>query len=376
MTYGNAHSMVLALATIYGLEPIEAYQQNKNRPSAFMQECVAQVPTDNPAQKKLRELCPVSKRVRLYVKGWGMDTPSCYVILHKVTGVYKLGCDRLFSNEKNFVDGILITWPDQNPEMACGETPIFQRIVVSASTVGIEILETPELRRELLLSAAVLDICSLAKTYTVWTHPQGRSVFHIDPTTQDISLIKVKPYDSPTIQKMNCLLWGNASNDVLPDAPELSMHIVPQIKGATPAITDPLLTNLLRYALEGRLLPFLAISKTTTRGDIYTLSYDPETDEVFPCLLGSNRKCTGLPCFLRYDNEGSEVFVPNLATGQLIKDLLFAPDVPPARVTALRGLFRTMAYQEWEQFPRAFRLWNCPLSPEEREQLQIIKSGV
>ena len=127
--YGASSTMTIALATLYGAEGIpQSYRAQRQRFTAYMGDCVAQIPRDNETQARLRELCPVAKRVKLYISEWGMAEPSHYVILHRVTtpnqpDVFQLGCARLLTRQANMdsmIDGVKITWPSNNPEVACG----------------------------------------------------------------------------------------------------------------------------------------------------------------------------------------------------------------------------------------------------------------
>lgn len=383
---GAAHTMVLALATLYN-EPdniIEVYKKQQDRPGAFMKECTQQIPPDNSVQAQLRKLCPTAARLKLYIRAWGMDKPSYFVILHRATpspgegeAVFNLGCDRMLSAPPGgLIDGVLISWPDAHPDAACGETPILSRIAVSGTASGLEILDNKELQRELRLAADVVNLYGSPKEYSVWTKPAGKVVFNINTLSGDITLVKVKPY-AATPTKPNVILWGNISNTTLENAADLPQHILPQIKGAKPYdAIDGITTNMLRWTLEARLLPYIAIAKTATRGDIFTLSYDPEADDSFVIQVATNHKITGLPKVLRVDNH----FVPDLILGQTLKKLFFDDSFGEAvhkrHVRALCLLFRLMDCGTMEEIALAFNTWGVPLLLAEEDQFEIIKAGI
>jgi hypothetical protein len=170
------------------------------------------------------------------------------------------------------------------------------------------------------------------------------------------------------------ILWGDVSNDVLCQAIPLPRHIVPQIKGAE--IYEPIDTveeAMLKWALEARLLPYIAISHTTTRGDIFALTYDPEADEAFVTKVATNHKIVGLPRVLRIDNKGTDVYVPDLALAERLKKLFFEN----IHTFAMQRLLKTMGYPaDWAFIEMAFDNWGLPLNPEETERLEIIRSGL
>jgi hypothetical protein len=275
------------------------------------------------------------------------------------------------------IDGILMTWPDSNPEVGCGQ----QAQVVytlSASALTDSVLSNLEIQRELRLGVDVMNLYGSPTKYPVWTHP-GKTVFSIGEDGIPV-LLSIKPYQK-TVTKPNVILWGDVTNDSLPDAPELPRHIVPQIKHAEPfASPDALLTRLLRFTLETRLLPYIAVSKTSTRGDIYSLSYEPDREEAFVTCIAENHKCVGLPQVLLIDNEGTEVFVPDLVLAAHLKTLFFntsaGEDVHKAHVHALRGLFKTMGYTTWEHIQLAFKNWRVTLTSEEETQLEILEAEI
>jgi len=382
-SYGASNSMTLALVTLYGDagNVIQEYKKQRQRPSAYMKDCTQQIPTDNLVQQQLQKLCPLSKRVKLYVSEWGMREPSHYVILHKIEGqpLFRLACARLLRRLPDYdalIDGITIMWPDNNPEVACGQTPIIERKIMSGASASIEILGSPELQRELRLAVDVAHLYSNNTTVAVWGHP-GKTVFEVTPDS--IVLVRVRPHVSPPT-KFNVILWGSASNNCLADAASLPRHIVPQIKGAEPyQPVDTLEINLLRWALDARLLPYVAISKTTTRGDIYTLAYDPDVDEAFITQIAANHKIVGLPRVLRINNKGHDIFVPDLLMAERLKRLFFddtgGEAVHHKHTTAFRRLLgMTMGYKTWDDIALAWETWNLPLSSEEENVFEILRS--
>jgi hypothetical protein len=331
-------------------------------------------------------MCPSSKRIKLYIQQWGMTNPSHYVILHKVehptarTTVFKLACARLLSctlDSISLIDGVLMQWPDPNPKVACGQTPILTRIMTAgASTLSAEILSSPELQRELRMAADVANLYGSPKEYSVWTKP-GKAVFSVpDTECGEISVTRIRPY-ATNVTKPNVILWGDVSNNALPDAPELQRHIIPQIKNAEPFITDdPLLTRMLRFALETRLLPYIAVSRSMTRGDIYALTCDSES-ETFVAQIATNHKVTGLPQVIRYNNEGADVYVPDLVLAGHLKTLFFdrsgGDTVYASHVHTLRGLLKTMGYSTWEHISLAMKNWHVTLTLEEDEALEAMR---
>jgi hypothetical protein len=261
------------------------------------------------------------------------------------------------------IDGVTITWPSNNPEVACGQTAIIERRHMSGASVSVEVLESDELQRELRLSVETAQLYNSQTEVSVWGHP-GKTVFEVTP--DDIKLVRVRPH-APNVTKPSVILWGDATSNALGDAHDLPRHIVPQIKGMTPYDpVDALETNMLRWALEARLLPYIAISHTTTRGDIFALTYEPESDEAFVTQIATNHKIIGLPRVLRIDNKGKDVYVPDLALAERLKKLFFEG----THINAIRRLFQTMGYTEWNHIPMAFENWGLPLTLEEETCLE------
>ena len=375
--YGAASTMALALVTLYNVTPdtiLTDYKNARVRFTAFMLECTKATPPDCPSQAKLRELCPTAMRVKLYISEWGMTEPSHYVVLHRVGDVFKLGCARLLKRQADMdsmIEGITITWPSNNPEVAAGQAPTLKRLHMSGASVGVELLDTPELQRELRLSVETAHLYHNQNQVSVWGHP-GKTVFEVLPSGT-ITLIRVRPH-APNVTKPTVILWGDVSSNAVPDATEMSRHIVPQIKGAVPySPTDATETNMLRWALESRLLPYIAISHTTQRGDIFCLSYDPESDESFVVCVATNHKIVGLPRVLRINNKGTDVYVPDLALAERLKNLFLNQ---PTHTEQVRRLFRTMGYTAWEHIRLAFDNWGLPLTLEEEDQLEILRAGL
>ena len=375
--YGASNTMTLALVTLYGeTDTVRGYRANRNRFTAFLAECVAQTPPDCPSQQRIRELCPVAKRVKLYVSEWGMTEPSHYVILHRVTtpglpDIFKLGCARLLrclSNLDSMIDGVHITWPSNNPEVACGQTALLMRQHMSGASVSVDMEASPELQQELLLSVETMHLFNSQDVVSVWGHP-GKTVFEVTPNGV-ISLVRVRPH-APNVVKFNVVLWGDVAGNVLPDARDMPRHIVPQIKGAEEYMPlDSVETNMLRWALESRLLPYIAISHTTQRGDIFCLSYDPEADDCIVTRVAENHKIVGLPKVLRVVGNGEDVYVPDLALADRLKTLF----LKGTHTETIRRLLRTMGYKNWEHLRVAFENWGLPLTLEEEDRMSIIKS--
>lgn len=386
--YEPAHSMTLALVTLYAAldaDIITEYKQQSRRPSAFMAECASTLPTpENPIQAALRECCPVSKRIKLYIKKWALDRPSHYVILHRVSqpGVpdtFKLGCNRMLSctakDIDSLIDGVLMTWPNADPSVGCGQTATIQRIFASGISAPTEILTLPELRRELMLSIEVARLYQTSDTFTVWTHP-GKAVFRVVDDDSNLVLVKTRPYATPPI-KPNVVIYGDVTDNIVGQAAELPRHILPQIKGAVPMEGgDPALVRLLKWALEARLLPYLAVATTQTRGNVYALSYDPEANDAFVAEIGTNKKIVGMPQVLRIEKNGESAFVPDLDLAILLKAMFFAPDVK-LHLNALTGLLRVMGYKGGlDMAELAFRNWDLPMDAEEDEKFEIVRSGL
>ena len=377
--YEAAHSMTLALVTLYSgpeTDIVTEYRKQSRRPSAFMAECVGILPTpENEVQAALRECCPVSKRIKLYIKKWALDKPSHYVILHRTPeGTFKLGCNRLLScttEPDALIDGVLMTWPNANPQIGCGQKAIVQRIFASGISAPTEILTVPELRRELMLAITVARLYQSSDTFTVWTHP-GKAVFRL-LEDGELVLVKTRPYATPPT-KPNVVIYGDVTNNTVPEATSLPRHILPSIKGAVQMEQcDTKLGRLLKYALEARLLPYLAVATTPTRGNVYALSYDPEADDYNVAEIGTNRKIVGMPQVLRIDNQGDDVFVPDLDLAIQLKAMFFDPDVR-LHIEALKGLLRMMGYKTWEEIELAFHNWDLPLTAEEDEKFEIVRS--
>ena len=373
--YGASNTMTIALVTLYGMaDIIKSYRTERRRFTAFLRDCCNTVPTDNPAQQRIRELCPQSKRIKLYISEWGLAEPSHYVILHRIAqtdkpDVFQLKCARLLRRLTDLdamIDGITITWPSNNPEVACGQQAIIERRHMSGASVSVEVLESDELQRELRLSVETAQLYNNQSIVSVWGHP-GKTVFEI--TSDDIKLVRVRPH-APNVSKFNVILWGDATNNALGDAHDLPRHIVPQIKGTTPYDpVDALETNMLRWALEARLIPYIAISHTTTRGDIFALTYEPESDEAFVTQIATNHKIIGLPRVLRIDNRGADVYVPDLALAERLKKLFFAG----THIYPIQQLIRTMGYKKWEDIPLAFENWGLPMSVEDEDRFMSMK---
>ena len=375
--YGASNTMTLALVTLYGeTDTVRGYRANRSRFTAFLNECTQATPPDCPSQQRIRELCPLSKRLKLYVSEWGMAEPSHYVILHRiiqpgVPDVFQLKCARLLRRSANLdamIDGITMTWPSNNPEVACGQTPIIERRHMSGASVSVEVLECDELKRELRVSVETMGLYCNPSEVSVWGHP-GKTVFSI-ADDGEISLVRVRPH-APNVTKFNVILWGDVGSNVLGDAHDMPRHIVPQIKGAEEYMPlDSVETNMLRWALETRILPYIAISHTTQRGDIFCLSYDPEADDCIVTRVAENHKIVGLPKVLRVTGDGEDVYVPDLALADRLKTLF----LKGTHTETIRRLLRTMGYKNWEHLRVAFENWGLPLTLEEEDRMSIIKS--
>ena len=379
--YGASSTMTLALATLYASDPeaiLNDYRRARLRFTAYMSECTKATPPDNAQQAKLRELCPRAAKVKLYISEWGMMEPSHYVVLHRFTtpgrpDVFRLACARLLKRQADMdsmIEGITISWPSNNPEVASGQTPLLRRLHMSGASVGVELLESTELQRELRLSVETAHLYNNQDIVAVWGHP-GKTVF--DVSTDPITLVRVRPH-APNVTKFTVILWGDVSNDAVRQAQDLPRHIVPQIKGAEMyEPIDTLEETLFKWALETRLLPYIAISHTTTRGDIFALTYDPELDDSFVTKVATNHKVIGLPRVLRINNKGTDVYVPDLALAERLKKLFFEN----THTFAMQRLLKTMGYAiDWDFIGMAFDNWGLPLSPEENEKLEIIRSGL
>ena len=393
--------IILACINLYtedsGIDSIlYSFNSHKYKGTAYLNECLGKRAPDNMFQQALKNIAPKARKLRLHIKMWGSPIPSHYIVIHRnpETDLFELSSNRIIefpASYKTFRDGICVTWPNHNPDVACGQQFILTRIVgggVGVTTVIAELESIPEVQRELSLAVDTAKLFTNKDEFSVWTNP-GKFVCKIAKPSDSswvkphtFEIIRTRPY-THNVSKPVCILWANPDAD-LAFSPH-PRYILPQIKNATQFRPDsPELDNFLFYTLDARLLPFVAVAKEN-RATIYTLSYSSQLKNAFSVVIGNRlaSKCSHIPMVTLVDLPPEEVtnirkyrLAPNITMTQFIYSEYFhgnlGDDKAHAdRQSALISIMKLMGYTFKEHLPIAFKNWGIQLTDQELGQLEL-----
>jgi len=339
-------------------------------------------------------MAPRSLKLRVYFKNWALPQASHYAILKRDSkGLFYLSSNRIMSIPVGApiqTDGVLVTWPDIDPNIACGEQPAFARITgggASVETLVNELNTVPELQRELSLGVETAAFLTSGKDFGIRVSP-GKVVVRVSKissepavTPHEFTIVRCRPYAS-NVTKPVCVLWGNVTQqaDGLSDAPRLPRYIIPQIKDTEEFRTAiPELTRFLTSTLETRLLPYVLVTAPRDRhATCYALCYDYDGHCVYIAQLFRRliANCIDLPTVHMVESsDGKHRMLPNVSLISYLHRQLFYGNLGDnkafeARRNALEMVFKVLGYPSKNFIKLAFKNWHVDLTTEEIAQLQ------
>ena len=394
---------VLQLALPDGSDIIRWYRRYRGSPSRLLADVAEGVlpVVPNSVQASLDILLPHQQAAHLYVAADRRGEPS-----HSSALVKKDGLWRPRSRRINVVNpdkplprsGVLAVWPNADPDVACGLSLRFERILTGGRSIQNllhEAYDCYSVRRQMTHCALIVDLLAgLPRGHLAVRESPGKAVFAVEvpgdprltPTSGFVqpwhfTPVRTNPY-APAVTRPRVIVWADADPQGLglDHAPrciltQIRNAVAYESQGHCDAQGRFYEEMLLEDVLFSRLLPFCGIGRRNGRVDICGLSYDPDTGKTAIVAYVQNRTlsaCAMLPVFTPVPGR-RRTWMPNVRAVELLKGLLFEDgadgDADADRQRYLGYVFGWLGVRDVREYAAAFAGWLQPLTLSQANEL-------